>query len=419
MMAVGKQFGFAAWCLVVISFALASCGGGGSSSTVPVTPPVVVIPPTVLPNEHPVYVDTGPTSYNVNRLYTDVTICAPGTTQCQTIDHVLVDTGSVGLRLLSSVVSKAFVLPKVEGSNSQALVGCVQFLDNTYAFGPVVRADVLLGGEKASNLPIQVIADPAYNALAAFTSGCSTGTANDSVDSLGAKGILGLGSYTVDCGAACVGSANTGFYLSCATAQCSSLVGSRVPLSNQLQNPIPLFSADNNGLVVDMSAVGPSNAPSARGTLIFGIGTRSNNQPGTGPVITTDFDGRFSTVVEGRTLASSFFDTGSNGYFFDSTRLAACTGPNAPTSFFCPPALTEVTTVNVGLNGVRQTVTFSAESAKNLFTNGVNAVLPRLTGPVGDATIFDWGLPFYYGRRVYMGIEGQTSVLGTGFYYAF
>ena len=40
----------------------------------------------------------------VNILYVNVTICAPGsTTNCQTIDHVQVDTGSQGLRILSSV----------------------------------------------------------------------------------------------------------------------------------------------------------------------------------------------------------------------------------------------------------------------------------------------------------------------------
>src|SRR5450631_2320469 len=52
-------------------------------------------------NTAPIAVDGGPTVNGVsvgypNGAYATVTVCTPGTTTCQTIDHVLVDTGSVG-----------------------------------------------------------------------------------------------------------------------------------------------------------------------------------------------------------------------------------------------------------------------------------------------------------------------------------
>ena len=73
----------------------------------------------------------------------------------------------------------------------------------------------------------------------------------------------------------------------------------------------------------------------------------------------------------------------------------------------------------VGANGVRVPVSFTVNNALSLFATHPNAVLPGLAGPIGDARTFDWGLPFFYGRRVFMGIQAQPSSAGTGPFYAF
>src|SRR5450631_4162322 len=50
-----------------------------------------------------VTVDPGPQDIGyTNGLSATVTLCVPGTTTCQTFDHLLVDTGSVGVRVLES-----------------------------------------------------------------------------------------------------------------------------------------------------------------------------------------------------------------------------------------------------------------------------------------------------------------------------
>src|SRR5258708_7595508 len=78
-------------------------GGGGSHSSAPVapTPPPPPTPPTPVANTVAVTVDGGPAGLSSgpngyiqdNVLYVSVILCAPGTTNCQTIDHVAVDTG--------------------------------------------------------------------------------------------------------------------------------------------------------------------------------------------------------------------------------------------------------------------------------------------------------------------------------------
>ena len=73
----------------------------------------------------------------------------------------------------------------------------------------------------------------------------------------------------------------------------------------------------------------------------------------------------------------------------------------------------------VGASGVRVAVPFTVNNAVTLFASYPNAVLPGLAGPMGDARTFDWGLPFFYGRRVFVGIQAQPSSLGTGPFYAF
>ena len=91
-----------------------------------------------------------------------VTVCVPGTGNCQVIDHVQIDTGSVGLRILSSVLT--LPLPRQSDANGNPLLECAQFADG-FSWGPVATADMQIAGEKASSLPVQVIGDPASPAI--------------------------------------------------------------------------------------------------------------------------------------------------------------------------------------------------------------------------------------------------------------
>ena len=135
--------------------ALAGCGGGGGGGSS--TPP----PPTV--NTQAIVVDGGPASIQ-NLVFTSVTICAPGTNNCQTIDHIQVDTGSTGLRILAPVLSPNISLPQQTDAAGNPLVECAQFVDG-FSWGPVKMADIHIAGEQANSVPIQIIGDSNFTTI--------------------------------------------------------------------------------------------------------------------------------------------------------------------------------------------------------------------------------------------------------------
>lgn len=400
--------------------ALTACSGG-SSAVVSRNTGVTVTPPTVN-NVQPVTMDYGPivngqfVGFN-NTLYTTVTICAPGTTTCQSIDHVMVDTGSTGLRIPASVVT--LNLPFITDASNNQIANCVQYADTTYQWGPMVKVDVQLAGEVASSVPIQIVGPAGF---VAAPSACSAGgPAAQTVAELGANGILGIGLFRQDCGSACSAASPPGVYFTCPGSVC---VAAAVPVSAQLQNPVWMFPQDNNGLSLILPQVGATGAVSLAGSMIFGIGTQSNNSLGAAQAQRADSQGNFKTTFNGTTY-SSFIDTGSTGYFFldsSATGLPDCPANSDGDGFYCPASPVNLTAITSGPNPngtgvpVSINVAFSIANAVPLI-DSPSVVFNNLGGP--NPGLFDWGLPFFLGRTVFIGIEGQVSPAGTGPFWAY
>ncbi len=165
------------------------------------------------PNVETLTVDGGPTGLNptaVNSGFVSVKICVPGTTTCEVIDHVEVDTGSIGLRLISSQVSLS--LPAVMDSSNRPLAECIQFADGT-SWGSLATADVTLpvSGVTVKNVNIHVIGATSAGSPPASCTGQPENTVND----FGANGILGVGPFVNDCnsGGDCMpGSQSANYY---------------------------------------------------------------------------------------------------------------------------------------------------------------------------------------------------------------
>jgi uncharacterized protein DUF3443 len=354
---------------------------------------------------------TSPSTNNaLNQPFASVTICVPGTSNCQTIGGILIDTGSSGLRVLASAVS--LPLPQQNNAAGAPVVECLPFVDGI-TWGPVHTADIRLAGEAANSVPIQLIGVDRFPTI---PSGCSSkGSSEETQNDLNANGILGLGMFRQDCGNGCTftGSSNPGLYYSCPTT--STCAVTTQPLASQVANPVALFAGDNNGLVIQLPAVQTGGAPSISGSLIFGIGTQSNNGLGSAKVFTVDAHANFTTQFNGQSYPKSFIDSGSNGIFFLDTATTGLPACKLSKGFYCPTTTQTFSATHVGVNGATSAVSFVAGNVDRV--NATFAVFGEATG--SNPGNFDWGLPFFFGRSVFTSIEGATTPGGTGPYWAY
>lgn len=399
--------------VLLVLIQMNGCDGGGGSTPPPTLPPT----PPPASSASNVLAITVNGSLCTNNSYSNkpcasVTICSPGTANCQTINGILLDTGSYGLRIFKQALSVP--LSPVATAAGAAVAECMPFGDGSVLWGPIQLASVILGGEPAVQVPIQVI-DSTFGTR-------PTACSNAEVSPQDFNGILGVGVFDQDCGPGCANPATTiPIYYSCTGASCSSLPIA-VPLVNQVRNPVALLPTDNNGVIVQLPSVPTNGATFLNGNLILGIGTQTNNTLSGLTTFGTNQFGEFTTVFNGVSQTHSFIDSGSNMLFFNapSSQLAPCPAPNA--SFYCPPTITPLIATNSGASGTPSGAVNFQIGNFNTLTATSNHVFSDIGGPLfGSLTngTFDWGLPFFLGRTVAVGIAGKNSNLGTGPYWSY
>lgn len=402
--------------LVMTAGLLCACVGSKNTSAGGGMPP-----PTL--NAMALTVDTGPAaaSGQINHAYVTVKVCSPGSqSQCANIDHVLLDTGSSGLRLVGSVLAAAAVTPsRATDAQGQAVVECVTF-GGGQTWGAVGGVDVTLAGEVAANLPVQILDDAGTGPPPPPTCGAN-GTLIDTVASIGANGLLGVGVFAQDCGAACV-SANPALpvYFGCSSA--GTCTAENIALAAQVTNPVAMFAADNNGVIVKLpNLINANGDVSIAGQLLFGIATQADNAlPLTGlTVLGTDATGHFTATYNGGTTSlPALIDSGSDAYAFDDPNMAVCAaGPYV--GYYCPavaPQTVFAVNMGVGTMSATNTVNFAVADPNSFVASA--AALGNLARGRGSIR-FTWGLPFFFGRAVYVGLEQRTAGTYTGPYFAY
>jgi hypothetical protein len=341
----------------------------------------------------------------------------------------------VGLRVFQSVLNASLLsaLPNQTDVSGNPVGECYGFVDS-YIFGSVRTADFKIGGETVSSMPFQVAGDT--GAFTTVPSLCSSGSGTElnTVVSLGANGILGIGSTTTDCGSYCTttGGYGTAIYYDCPSSGCSTIIGRASAESapyQQLINPIIGMPVDNNGSVISLPTPPAAGEASLTGTLYFGIGTQTNNTLGSAKVLTTTNSssangaGFVSAIYNGQTLADSYIDSGSSLYLFVDTTITPCTGDYM--GYYCPASPLALSPTIQGTNGASASAAFTLYNAatalatNNSVTPGLGANPDVLNILNGYPNSFDFGLPFYFGRNVYTAIEGRVAGGATGPYVAF
>lgn len=403
---------------LVVSSILVGCGGGGSDS--PNNPaPTPNIPTTPsLTNMIALKVDGGINGNYFNGLFGSVTICKPNTAttdnnnnNCTTIDNVLFDTGSVGLRLFSSAIPSNFALPNSVDSQNNKYAQCMQFASGN-TWGTVHNADIKMNGEIANNIPIQIIG----NSQVSIPQSCSSiGKSFQLASDLGANGIMGIGLFKQDCGRACETVVNNTLYYKCSPTGC---VNTTIPVSQQVQNPVSKFATNNNGTIIVLNDVPDTGAPSTTGILYFGIGTQTNNTKNLS-VVKTNSRGLINITYNGKVFNESFLDSGSSITTFTDSSLKPC---RILTDYFCPdsqmnlPILVSSFDNSSSINSV-----IKVANAENLLNRTNRVVFNNVVGnnDVFSNNTIDLGLSFFLGKTVATGLEGTTSNLGSGTYFAF
>ncbi len=422
---------------LLVSMNQVACSASGSSSR---TLAASVYFPTTLSGTNVVPMSVGACGVNgyENEPCISVTLCTPGTSTCQTIDNILVDTGSYGLKVFKSLVT--IPLTQVTASDGTGkLASCTGYLDGSGHWGPVVKADVQLGSLKTTQSISIALLDSTY----AQPSVCSDDP-DSSPKVAGFNGIIGVGSFVQDCSVNALGTnpcvtKATGIYWSCIGSVCKKNYGDTtnidptddqpvtVPLADQIANPVAFMPAPyNTGLVLKLPSVSSTGAGAAYGYLVLGIGTDTYNTVTGATVFPVENDATFVTKYNGTSTPSSgssyeyaFIDSGTN--FNGFPRLggspALCSGGSG---FYCPA--TELTVYAQMKSGsVTQTVSMkvgnmitlaSADPQSKVFNN-IAFDTSGMGTDLSDIP-FDWGLPFFLGRSVYVGIKGTSSTINGG-----
>lgn len=371
---------------------ISGCNSGDSSSNQVINQGMNI---SITPNS------TGVCSY-VNAPCVSVSICDSSGNNCSTVNNVLLDTGSYGLRLFNSTISQNTLnnLKPITDKNNNPVGECVSYGDGSQNWGGVYKANINLSSDAiAANVPIQIINSSFYTP----PSECYNAT--QSPQDFGLNGVLGVGLYIADGGS----------YYSCNNNGCSAI---SLSSNEQVSNPISFLPNNNNGLTLLFPSIPLNGAKNQSGTLYFGVNTNSQNtfNPSNVYKANTSNIPTFSSQYNSNSY-SAFLDSGTNTLSIANSGLTSC---EFSSSWLCPSNNTNLTFLNYNSNntGIQSILTIgNASSLLNTNNTSFSTIGTNLNFGIG-LNYVDYGLPYFYGKTVQLVFQNSNSNLGTGPFWA-
>lgn len=356
------------------------------------------------PVQIPISIGSGLNGDGINTMYVSIILCTNNAgTNCQTIDNIILDTGSFGLKINKSALAESFVLqmPRVITSDDKMVYACNTF-GSGYVFAEEHYGVLKLDNTMTDDVIVQVIEN---SPTAEIPDSCIAKGPFDNFESFGANGILGVNpAISLNNSSILLYKKNVnGIY------EALSLDDeSRVPILNN--NPLPNLSNNNNGFVISIPPVTQNTNTNVSGTMILGVNTSSMNQvtDKTNLVVASEADLSsvcnsacfYSQITNPESTIPAVFDSGTNGWVFMNDDLRQCSYG------FCPDTpFTWVSTV------------YSYDFAANESYQVTGVITKDENNPSGETVSFSvmpgwgyynrsnetlYGSPFFFGKNVYV-----------------
>jgi hypothetical protein len=370
---------------------ISSCNNGSSTSTV------------AKPNEVPISIGSGMNGYGINTMYVSITLCKDQTgTNCQTIDNIILDTGSFGLKINKSALPESFIasLTRVKTTNDETVYACNTF-GSGYVFASEHYAVLQLAGDYSDNVIVQIIEN---SPTAEIPDSCLAKGPFDNFEDFGANGIIGVNpALTLSNNTILLYRKDTnGIYVALTESEANS-----VPILNQ--NPLTSLHYNNNGFVIQIPPTLTNTNTNIHGNLVLGINTNVNNMITKNTNLIVASESSLSTVCNSGCFYSKIenpestipavFDSGTNSWVFISNNIPLCSYGYCPESPF-----------------VWNSWVFSYDFAPNE-SYQVTAIITKDEESAGQELSFSvmpgwgyentnnetlYGSPFFFGKNVYI-----------------
>ncbi len=230
-----------------------------------------------------------------------------------------------------------------------------------------------------------------------------------SPEDFGVNGILGVAPFIND---------EVSEYFSCNTSSCST---QSIESNKKLANPIAFLAESYaNGVTFKFPTLGSNGATGAIGYAVFGVDTNSDNTFESSINIypinigtTCELFICMYTTLLNTFIQYGFLDTGSNFFYFDDSNI------NNNNGYYNPNPTLTLYPINTAESNNKVATNINIANLDSLIYSTNNTAFSNIGATIGFDGFLDYGLPFFFGKTVYICFNGKSCNGINGPYWAF